>query len=304
MTNTNQIHFIDKFLDYLQKERNYSAYTLLNYKKDLIDLFEFLKKKEKNLSEIDNKLSREFLTKLYDKGLQTSSVSRKISAIKSFFKFLINEKIFSEKDNYFLYIRNPKLPKKIPVFLSQDEIFDLLNMPDDSELLGLRDRAILEVLYSTGIRVSELINLKITDIDLFGETIKVFGKGKKERIVPIGKNSIAIVKKYIDEITKKYSFSHRDFLFRNFRAGHLTTRCVGRIIDKYINILAISKKISPHKIRHTFATHLLNAGCDLRSIQEMLGHVNLSTTQIYSHLEIDKLQKEYQKAHPHSKTPN
>jgi integrase/recombinase XerC len=232
---------------------------------------------------------------LYDKKYKVSTVSRKISSIKSFFRFLVAENILEE--NYFLYLRLPKKEKNIPVFLSKDEIFDLLNAPNN-DLLGLRDRAIMEILYSTGMRVSELVNIKIIDIDLLGETIKIFGKGKKERIVPIGTNSLKIVKDYV---VMKYKLEYKDFLFRNHRNGVLTDRSVRRIIDKYITELAIHKKVSPHKIRHTFATHLLNEGCDLRSVQEMLGHVNLSTTQIYTHLEINKLKKDYMKAHPHSK---
>jgi integrase/recombinase XerC len=292
---------INIFLDFLKKEKNYSQYTVINYEKDLNDLFLFLKQKDKKISDLNNKLVRDFLANFYQKNLKSSSISRKISSIRTFFKFLVNEKLLDEKENYFLYIRNPKKEKKIPIFLSQDEMFDLLNFPDETDFLGLRDRVIFEILYSTGIRVSELIGLRILDIDLFSETIKVIGKGSKERLVPIGSNSLKFVKKYIDSVKKKYFLSNRDFLFRNFRGGHLTVRSVGRIVKNYINFLSIKKNISPHKIRHTFATHLLNAGCDLRSIQEMLGHVNLSTTQIYSHLEIDKLKLEYFKAHPHAK---
>jgi tyrosine recombinase XerC len=291
--------YIKKFVDYMRIQKNYSEHTIENYTEDLEQLSAFLTNHEKTIHELDRKLAREYLSNLYEKKYKVSSVCRKISSIKSFFKFLLAENIL--KENYFLYLRLPKKDQNIPVFLSQDEMFDLLNSPDESKKQGLRDRAIIEVLYSTGIRVSELVNIKIMDIDLFGEIIKVLGKGRKERIVPIGTNSLKIVKQYIDEVTLKYGLTYKDFLFRNRMNGVLTVRSIPRIIEKHIKKLAIHKKISPHKIRHTFATHLLNQGCDLRSLQEMLGHVNLSTTQIYLHLDIEKLKKDYSKAHPHGK---
>ena len=198
-------------------------------------------------------------------------------------------------------MQTPKKGQTLPVFLSEDEIFDLLNAPDDSSWLGQRDRAIFEVLYSSGIRLNELINLKIKDVDFFGETIKVLGKGSKERIVPIGLSSLKFLRVYMETVKLKFSLDFNDFCFRNRFGKRLSARSISRILNKYVKAVAISKKISPHKLRHTFATHLLNAGCDLRSVQEMLGHANLSTTQIYTHLEIDRLKADYKKSHPHSK---
>ncbi len=293
-------NLIEKFINYLKIEKNYSIHTIKNYEIDLKNLAEFLKNQTKNLQDFDRRLGREYLSGLYANNYKPTTISRKISSIKSFLKFLTSENLL-EKNN-FLYTRLPKKSKNIPIFLSQDEMFDLLNAPEGDQKFELRDTAILEILYSTGIRVAELISIKIQDIDLFGETIKILGKGRKERIVPIGTNSIKIVKKYIDEIIFKYSLTSKDFLFRNFKGEVLNVRSVSRIISKYIRKLALTKKISPHKIRHTFATHLLNQGCDIRSVQEMLGHANLSTTQIYAHLDINRLKKDYNKAHPHSKS--
>ena len=289
---------ITKFLHFLEVEKNLSKHTLVNYKNDLTQFSQFLREKNKDFKDMDRRFGREYLSLLHEKKYKPNSIARKISALKSFYKFLVSEGEIVETN--FLYLRTPKKAKTIPVFLSEDEMFDLLNAPDDFEWKGLRDCAILEVLYSTGIRISELIGLKNSDIDFLGESIKVLGKGNKERIVPIGMNALKSLKIYLDFVRPKFSLSHKDLIFRNRFGKVLTDRSVRRMLDKYVTQVAILKNISPHKIRHTFATHLLNAGCDLRSVQEMLGHVNLATTQVYTHVEIERLKKDYKKAHPHS----
>lgn len=289
---------LKKFLLYLEKEKNYSEYTIKNYKNDILNLLVFADNNKILIEQFAKKEIKLYLQELYDKDYKINSICRKISSIKSFFKFLENEKLIEY--NYFSYVKIPKKEKILPVFLSKNEIFDLLNSINDKTLLGIRDRSIIEVLYSCGIRVSELINIKIYDVDFFSEIIKVFGKGKKERFVPIGLNSLKILKSYIDELKKVLPLKENDYLFRNHRGFKITDRSIRRIINKYILKISINKKISPHKIRHTFATHLLNEGCDLRSLQEMLGHKNLSTTEIYSHLDIKKLQKDYYTSHPSS----
>lgn len=293
---------INKFLNFLQKEKNYSSNTIISYKTDILEFFYFLTDKNKNIpfENIDVKIVREFLDFLYKKHIKPTSISRKISSMKSFIKFLINHDFINNKNNPFLYIRSPKKPKTIPIFLSIYEMFDLLNAPKNDDILGIRDRAIFEILYSTGIRVSELIAIKIKDIDIFAEIVKITGKGNKERLIPIGKDSLRYIKKYIDISKKTYFLTNDDFLFRNKKGEHINIRSISRIINNYIKILSIKKHISPHKIRHTFASHLINAGCDIRSIQELLGHKNLATTQIYSHLEIQKLKSDFFNAHPHS----
>ena len=258
---------IKVFLDFLQKEKNYSNNTIIAYKTDILEFFSFLKEQKVLFENIDIKIVRKFLDILYKRNTKPSSISRKISSLKSFVKFLINHKFLPQEKNPFLYIRNPKKPKTIPVFLSIDEMFDLLNSPKSENILGIRDRAIFEVLYSTGIRVSELIAIKIEDIDLFAEAIKVKGKGNKERIIPIGNDSLRFVKKYIDLTKKTYFLSDEDFLFRNKKGDHINVRSISRIVNNYMKVLAIKKHISPHKIRHTFASHLINAGCDIRTIQ-------------------------------------
>ncbi|MCP4482707.1 MAG: tyrosine recombinase XerC [bacterium] len=289
---------LKNFIDYLKIEKNVSEHTLINYQSDLEQFLEFLIKKDKDFQDIDRLLGREYLAMLAAQNYKPNSIARKVSAIKSFYKFLIAEKEINETN--FLYLRTPKKAKNIPVFLSEDEMIDLLNAPTDTDWRSFRDKAVLEILYSTGIRVSELVNLKLSDIDFLGETIKVFGKGRKERVVPIGLKALKAIKIYLDSVMGKYVLLNEDKILRNRLGTALTVRSIPRIIAKYVRQVSIVKNISPHKIRHTFATHLLNAGCDLLSVQKMLGHVNLSTTQIYTHVEIERLKKDYKKAHPHS----
>lgn len=284
--------YIDKFLTYLRVERNASSHTLLNYGIDLKDFKNFLA--DVPAEKVDTLVLRKYLASLRERNFGKASVARKLACIRSFFRFLVRDGYF--KTNPASGLMGPKLDKKLPIFLSEDEITKLLESPE-SDLMGLRDRAIMEALYSTGSRVSELVGLSIQDVDFIGGVVKVYGKGKKERLAPIGDKALRILRDYLDKraLTKTTQSTP---LFTNRAGGRLTDRSVRRILDKYIRRTAIREHISPHSLRHSFATHLLNRGADLRSVQELLGHANLSTTQIYTHVTTEHLKSVYDKAHP------
>jgi tyrosine recombinase XerC len=285
--------FIDKFENYLNIEKNYSEHTLRGYRSDLEELAEFLKDKDpKNISHLD---IRRFLARLKERNCAKRTVVRKLGAIRSFLRFLFREKYI--KRNPADSIFTPKLDKLLPEFLDTDNIVKLITSPSLDNLMGMRDRAILETLYSTGMRVSELVGLNADDIDLISGAAKVRGKGKKERITLIGREAQKALRNYMEN-KQAAGGGDRGAFFLNKRGGRLTDRSVRRIIDKYVKKCSIEQKISPHLIRHSFATHLLNNGADLRSVQELLGHKNLSTTQIYTHLGSKKIKEMYTKAHP------
>ncbi len=297
---------IEEFLDNINFEKNYSENTVRNYKIDLYQFYHFLREienKEKiDIETIDHYTVREFLGYLYSKKLSKKSVARKVSSLKSFFKFLYLQKKI--KVNPLSNIPYPRLDKDLPNFLTFSEIDELLNLQDESPL-GKRDGAILEFLYATGMRVSEICSLNINDVDIARQIVKVRGKGKKERIVPFNNVARRKLEKYL-EIREKLlrksrnGVSSPEAFFLNYRGGRLTDRSVRRILEKYITQLAIKRKVSPHTIRHSFATHLLNNGADLRTIQELLGHASLSSTQKYTHMGIEELLKIYNKSHPRS----
>jgi site-specific recombinase XerD len=233
---------------------------------------------------------------LKEKNLGNRSVGRHLSSLRSFFKFLTREGLI--KANPILILSSPKLDKHLPQFMTEDETAKLIESAfpkDNKDERGRRDRAILETFYSCGIRISELVGLNQQDIDFIGGIIKVFGKGKKERIVPIGEAALSSIRKYLDLRSRQ---SEAVFLNKNGR--RITTRGVRDIVDKYIRLAGIRQGVSPHTLRHSFATHLLNRGADLRTVQELLGHANLSTTQIYTHLTTERLKSVYDKAHPHA----
>ena len=279
--------YIEKFIRYLEIERNASKHTLINYSVDLKSLSEFLK--EEPIEKIDYISLRRYLAHIKEQNLSKVSIARKIASIRSFFKFLFREGII--KNNPASSLSTPKRDKHLPKFLDEKEIVILLESPDLESEAGLRDRAILETLYSTGIRVSELVGLNVEHIDQIGGVIKVYGKGKKERIVPIGGRALQAIRDYLKKRDAKA-------LFFNKNGGRLTDRSIRRIINKYITKASIQQKISPHPLRHSFATHMLDHGADLRSVQELLGHANLSTTQIYTHITTERLKSAYQKSHP------
>lgn len=282
--------YIEKFLRYLELEKGASPHTILNYKLDLFDFKNFLGDAW-DIQKIDYLAIRRYLAALKTKNLFQRTISRKLSCLRSFFRFLSREGLL--KNNPAVSILSPKSEKHLPQFLSEEEMIKLLQAPQGDDLLVLRDRAILETFYSTGMRISEVAGLDIPDIDFIGSVVKVFGKGKKERLVPIGNQALKVIKKYLD---KRKTQNQAVFLNKN--AGRITSRGIRDIVAKYIHKLSLKNGLSPHSIRHSFATHLLDRGADLRSVQELLGHSNLSTTQIYTHLTTDRLKKVYEKAHP------
>ncbi len=284
-------NYIDKFIRYLEVERAVSAHTLRAYRKDLGDFFEYVKTEPDKIDMID---VRGFIAEQIKKGLNKTTVSRRLASIRSFFKFLCREGYI--KSNPAKLVPNPKIPKLLPRFLSVDDVFSLVEKPEGIGFIPVRDKAILELLYSSGLRVSELSGLNIDDLNIKGNLIKIRGKGKKERIVPVGSKAIDAIKSYmIDRMLLK---SKDRALFLNRMGTRLTDRGVRRIVVKYAKALTISGQIGPHTLRHTFATHLLQGGADLRVIQELLGHSSLSTTQKYTHLDITHLMDIYDKAHP------
>jgi tyrosine recombinase XerC len=286
----------EEFMEKLKHEKSFSKHTLRAYHNDLSQFDSFLKdEKCKNLKRINHLLLRKFLAILRSRNYSRTTIVRKLASLRSFFKFLNQEGILEL--NPFEILRTPKQTKKLPHFLSINDIDTLLKTPDESEIFGLRDKAILETLYSTGIRVSELVGLNEDDIDFYGEMVKVQGKGKKERLVPIGSYAIKAIKEYISS-KKKKAFGKNAPLFLNKYGDRLSSRSVARSLDKYLKLTGINQTTSPHTFRHSFATHMLDKGADLRSVQELLGHSNLSTTQIYTHVTTERLKNVYDKAHP------
>ena len=322
---------IHKFLDYLKFERRFSEHTAKCYGADLTQFGEFLKGTVESGSsdsellsqshdhaeqatavatQVDVKIDqlllsaqtdsvRSYLSLLNEKQYSKATIARKLATLRSFYKFLVKRNHVSS--NPVVSIRTPKQEKKLPRFLEYEEVKKLLNTPPVNTWLGARDRAILETLYSTGIRVSELVALNMDDIDFLGEVVHIRGKGKKERIAPIGSSALQVIQHYM-EYRNKRAQSNGNFdskvLFVNKHGKRLSTRSVRRKMDKYLKMSGLDPDISPHTLRHSFATHMLNNGADLRSVQELLGHQSLSTTQIYTHLTTTRLKEVYDNAHP------
>jgi tyrosine recombinase XerC len=285
--------FVHKFISYLQIEKNYSDHTVTNYKIDLKDFSESIK--DKPIEQVTHVDVRLFLSKLKEKNFSKRSVARKMACLRSFFKFLYREGHI--KANPAASLSTPKIDKKLPLFMNASDVVRLLESPDASDDMGLRDRAILEALYSTGIRVSELVGLNKEDVDFISGVIKVRGKGKKERLVPIGDKALRAIKAYFEKI-KVTEINERKPVFLNKSQRRVSDRAVRRIVHKYIHKTSLNESISPHTLRHSFATHMLDRGADLRSVQELLGHANLSTTQIYTHVTTERLKSIYDKVHP------
>jgi integrase/recombinase XerC len=283
--------YIEKFLRYLEVEKGVSFHTIRAYRKDLEEFFNYSQTEPDKIDIMD---VRGFIAGQIKNGLNKTTVSRRLSSIRSFFKFLYREGYI--KSNPAKLVSNPKIPQLLPRFLSVDDVFSLVEKPEGTGFIPARDKAILELLYSSGLRVSELAGLNIDDINIKECLIKIKGKGKKERIVPVGSKAIDAIKSYlIERILRK---SKNKALFLNRLGSRLTDRGVRRIVVKYARALSIDGQIGPHTIRHSFASHLLQGGADLRVIQELLGHSSLSTTQKYTHLDITHLMDIYDKAHP------
>jgi integrase/recombinase XerC len=293
-------NLIQQFVIYLKAERNYSQHTADSYRRDLSDFANFLKDDDgmlPNIEDVDYLIIRSYLADLQQRQLARATVIRRLSSIRSFFKYLCRRGYIGIDPTSSL--SSPKASRKLPEFLEISEIEALLSAPDQSTIVGLRDRAILELLYSTGMRVSELLILDLPDIDRINAIVKVRGKGKKERIIPIGGPAMSALSEYLKRRDEMLNGESTQAIFLSERGNRIPdAKSIRRRIDLYAKLAGIKKNISPHTLRHTFATHLVNAGADLRTVQEMLGHTNLTTTQIYTHVNADRLKKVYEKAHP------
>jgi integrase/recombinase XerC len=288
------------FLNYLMIEKNSSPYTIEHYEKDINDFTSFLKQQAiEGFAAVSYVLVRHYLVLLHEKKYARNTVARKISSMRSFYRFLNREKVVEQ--NPFAMASLPKKAKMLPQFLYEKELEKLFNVSDISTPIGQRNQAILELLYGTGIRVSECCKLQLKDLDLFVEAALVKGKGKKERYVPIGSFAKEALERYINEGRKlllEKTENKTNCLFLNYKGEPLSARSVRNILNKIIEDSSLNIHISPHVLRHTFATHMLNEGADLRAVQELLGHSQLSSTQVYTHVTKEHLKKIYNNAHP------
>lgn len=290
---------VEDYLRYSQIERGLSDNTIFAYRQDLMDFLAFLKKEGLNSWPTKAVDIDAFLAEQRDLNKATSSISRMISSLRKFYQWLVRQNI--QKINPMLEIDSPKKEHRLPVALSVDEVTKLLDQPDVTKKLGIRDRALLETLYATGIRVSELINLKFSDLHEELKLLKVLGKGSKERLIPISDVAISWIKSYQEKVRDPLllkSGKYTDTIFLNNRGGALTRQAVWQIIKHYCQMAGIRKNVTPHTLRHTFATHLLENGADLRVVQEILGHSDISTTQIYTNLSQQHILQVYAKTHP------
>ncbi len=285
-----------KFLDYLRAEKNYSPHTIAGYCHDLERFYRLLDGRP--LREVSKDVVRSYLAAMNAEGLSKRTISRRMAALRTYFRFLVREEVLEK--NPLAAVRNPKLEKKLPIVMEESEVARLLESPED-DLSGRRDRAMLETLYSTGMRVSELVGLNIDKVDFISGVCRVLGKGAKERLCPIGDRALRTIRGYLESRKKEMPKMSGALFLNHSRHGsgsRLTDRSVRRVLDHYIEKTSRREHVSPHTLRHSFATHLLNRGADLKSVQELLGHENLSTTQIYTHVSSQRLKEAYAKAHP------
>lgn len=289
--------YLSEYLEYLKYQKNYSDETIHSYSIDIEEFLDYINSECINICEVGYDVVKAWLIHLDEKKNKSTTVSRKISSLRGFYKYLINNKVIDS--NPFSLVSLPKKERHLPRFFYYNELEEMFQVPKLNTVLGQRDRLLLEMLYATGVRVSELVNIKVSDIN--GEEIKVLGKGNKERIVEFGDYAESILELYLNEGYKSLNVKKSEYLFLNNRGGKLTTRGVRYILDNIINKTTIDKKISPHMLRHTFATHLLNEGCDLLTVQELLGHESLTATSIYTHITNDRLKEVYFKCHPRAK---
>jgi len=291
---------LEAYLAYLRHERNASPHTISSYGIDLGQLAAYLEERKLKFSQVDNVVLRGFLVDLYQKKLTKTSAARKLAAVRSFFEFCVRQKWIG--DNPAKVVATPRLDRHVPAFLSEEEMTRLLEVPPSDDPLGLRDRAILELFYATGVRVSELVGADLEDLSLEEKLIRVRGKGKKERLVPFGRKAAASLEEYL---RIRHTFPlvlGEQAVFLNYQGTRLSSRSVQRLVTKYFKLAALRIKISPHALRHSFATHLLGRGADLRVIQELLGHESLATTQKYTHMDVKHLLDVYRKAHPRARS--
>ena len=293
---------IETFLEAL-RNRAVSEHTLLNYELDLRDFADFAQLRDTNIETVDHVFIRDFLNDLYERKLQKSSVARKLACLRTFFKFLVRESRL--KSNPAELISSPRLPKNLPSYLNEDEAAAVVEVPHSASMRGLRDRAILELLYASGLRVRELVGLNDENIDMPQQLVRVFGKGKKQRIVPFGEHATEALTVYLQERNRLGMSAPGDDghvpVFVSIRGRRLGARDVQRLVERTRLLLPSGRRLTAHTLRHSFATHLLEHGADLRAIQELLGHSSLATTQKYTHVSLEHLRAEYDKAHPKAK---
>ncbi|MBB5323684.1 integrase/recombinase XerC [Anoxybacillus tepidamans] len=288
------------FIEYLQIEKNYSQYTIACYTRDIEQFFEFMCEQAiQRLDEVTYSDVRLYLTKLHNEQLLSRSISRKISSLRSFYKFLLREQKVAE--NPFSLASLPKKEQKIPRFLYEQELESLFRVNDLNTAIGQRNQALIELLYATGVRISECCHIQLSHIDFSLSTILIYGKGNKQRYVPFGSFAKEALERYVqngrNELLQKGKVAH-SYLFVNFRGNPLTPRGARHILNEVVEKAAMTQKVSPHIFRHTFATHLLNEGADMRTVQELLGHAHLSSTQVYTHVTKDRLRHIYLHTHP------
>ena len=277
---------LGNFLEYLNKELNYSENTEISYREDITNFLNYLEKKQLNYKKIDGEIIRDYLKYLDEAKLKNSTIARRISALRTFYNYLLNKNIVDT--NFFNSIRNPKLEKKIPNYLSYEELAKILNNIDISTKIGLRNRLLVEMFYATGCRVSEMINIKVSDINKSNNSIRIMGKGKKMRIVYFGEYARDYLDRYLPLIDT-------DYLFTQESGDKLSIHDVEYIISDLVKNLALKTHVTPHTLRHTFATHLLNNGADIKTVQELLGHSSLNTTGIYTHVSNERIKEVYRK---------
>jgi integrase/recombinase XerC len=293
------LQYLDDYKDYIRTVRNRSQNTLVNYSKDIHDFIIVFK--DKDGQSISRQDIRNYLGKLKTSGLSRKSMARKLSALRSFFNYLERKNLVDQ--NPAGMVSTPKIERKIPSFLTYDEVSLILDSMEMKDFASLRNRAIFELMYSAGCRISEIANLRLADVNLSANCLKVLGKGSKERNLPFGNKAKEILSRYMEErhaLLSGLGKTYEETLFIGRTGKGLSDRFIRKVLESVVRKLSLTKKVSPHTIRHSFATHLLNNGCDIRSVQELLGHASLNTTQIYTHVTKERLKEIYRKAHPHS----
>lgn len=290
---------IDDYLEFLKYQKNYSDYTIKSYETDIMEYFNYINSEGLNYKDIEYSDIRFYLMYLKDKKDNNASIDRKLSALRGFYKYLVNENILH--NNVFSLVNGPKKSKKLPRYFDYNELEEMFLIPDTNTSLGQRDLLLLEMLYATGCRVGELVSIKVKDIDFNRRNILIVGKGNKERYLNYGEYCEDILNKYLIDGYISLNKNNSDYLFLNNNGGVLTERGVRFILDKIIKQTGINKNISPHMIRHSFATHLLNEGCDLLTVQKLLGHESIKATQIYTHVTTDRLKEVYFHSFPRAK---
>ncbi len=295
-------HYIDDFNSYLEKERGYSKHTCVSYIHDLQRfndfLIEYAGASNISVESIDKQAIRHFLGKEFEEGFSSKTVGRRLASIKSFYKYLIKAEVV--ENNPSIYVKTPKAPKPLPNYVDEKMIDALMEAPPADSIAGLRDRAILELFYSTGIRLSELININFLNIDFDNNLLRVVGKGNKERLIPFGNRAVVAIEIYLKISGRSLKTADKnDALFVNSKGERISQRTVQRSVNMYLRQVTEGEHLGPHTLRHSFATHLLDRGADLRAVKDLLGHSSLSSTQIYTHVQPERMKKIYKKAHPH-----